>query len=68
MMNRFKENCFVVDEGDGCYNAFALDMFDKNGYLEGHAGEMGYHLDDYDIVAWFNDWEDACQFAEDLNY
>ena len=65
-MNRFKGNYFVVDEGD-CYNAFDLDMFDKDGYLEGHKGEAGYHLDDYDIIHWFDDFDAAHDYAEMLN-
>ncbi len=41
---------FVADEGDGVYNVFGMDMFDENGYLNGHPHESGYHLNDYDVV------------------
>lgn len=62
-----KKNYFVADEGDNIYNAFAFDMFDKDGYLEGHNGEQGYHLSDYDIVKKFATWTQAVEYCEMLN-
>lgn len=55
---------FVVDEGDGVLNPFAKDMFDKNGYLDGHEDEDGYHFSDFDIVRGFKSWEAACRYTD----
>lgn len=60
-----KKKYFVADEGDGLLNAFSYDMFDKDGFLEGHKGEQGYHLDDYDIIAEFASWDAATKFVDD---
>ena len=40
---------FVADEG-GYANAFSLDMFDNEGWLEGHENEEGYNIEDFDII------------------
>lgn len=58
---------FVVDEGDGTYNAFSSDMFDKDGYLEGYKNKRGYHINDYEIIAWFKTWDEAADYAEEMN-
>ena len=57
-------NYFVADDGDGILNPFAADMFDEEGYLEGHEGEDGYHYSDFDIVAGFNSWKSACDYCD----
>lgn len=58
------KNYFVADEGDGLLNPFAMDMFDDDLYLEGHSGEDGYHLDDFNIVCWFSTWAEACRYCD----
>ena len=58
---------FFVAEDGGVYNAFDIKMFDKNGYLEGHSGEEGYKLEDYDVVKWFDSWSAAADFSEKMN-
>lgn len=58
---------FVADEGDGVLNPFATDMFDENGYLEGHEDEDGYHISDFDIVKYFRTWERACDYCDAHN-
>lgn len=60
-------NYFVADEGDGVLNPFATDMFDENGYLEGHKNEDGYHINDFDIVRRFRTWERACDYCDAHN-
>lgn len=62
-----KKPYFVVDEGE-CYNAFGVNMFDKRtGYLEGFEDEPGYHFDDFDIIAWFNTWDEAIDYSDEMN-
>lgn len=54
---------WVSDEG-GCYNAFSDDMFDERGrYLE----NPNYTKDDFDIVRYFNTFEQACDYADRMN-
>lgn len=57
---------FVADDGD-IYNAFAFEMFEDDGYLEGHKGEAGYHINDFDIIKYFNSWTAAADYADELN-
>ena len=56
---------FVADEGDGTFMPFPYDYFDEDGYYLEHEGEDGYHISDFDIVYETNDWDDACEWAED---
>ena len=46
----------MADEG-GYTNAFAVDMFDGEGWLEGHENEEGYNIEDFDIIRYCNTWE-----------
>ena len=57
---------FVADEG-GYANAFAVDMFDGEGWLEGHENEEGYNIEDFDIIRYCNTWEEACRIADQMN-
>lgn len=57
---------FVADEG-GYANAFAVDMFDSKGWLEGHENEAGYNIEDFDIIRYSNTWEEACRIADKMN-
>ena len=41
-----------------------MDMFDEEGYLEGHEGEDGYNIEDFDIIRYFNTWEHACAYCD----
>lgn len=61
------EKQFFVAEEDGIYNAFSIDMFNEKGYLEGYDGEIGYRLEDYDVIKWFSDWNSACDFSDKMN-
>ena len=63
-MKERKYKYFVADEGDGFYNAFAYADFNENGYYNGHDGEDGYHIDDFDIVFECNHFIDACRWIE----
>ena len=54
---------FVVNDGD-VYNAFSDDDFDARGrYIE----NPNYTIDDFDIVRYFNTFEQACDYAERMN-
>ena len=55
---------FVADDGDGVLNPFSMDMFDEEGYLEGHEGEDGYNIEDFDIIRYFNTWDQACAYCD----
>lgn len=57
---------FVADEGD-YVNAFSVDMFDNEGWLEGHKNEAGYNIEDFDIIRYCNTWEEACRIADKMN-
>lgn len=61
-----KNKYFVVEESDGVYNTFRVCDFDADGYLWGHNGEDGYHMDDYkEQVVFETDWfEDACAWID----
>lgn len=61
---KIRKEYFVADEGDGTLNPFSIDMFDNEGYLEGHKGERGYHINDFDIIRYFNSWEQACDYCD----
>ena len=57
---------FVADEG-GYANAFSVDMFDDEGWLEGHKNEIGYNIEDFDIIRYCNTWKEACRIADKMN-
>jgi hypothetical protein len=61
-----EKSFFVADEG-GYANAFAVDMFDSEGWLEGHENEEGYNIEDFDIIRYCNTWEEACRIADKMN-
>lgn len=63
-METKKYNYFVADEGDGMYNVFAYADFDEDGFLIGHEDEDGYHYSDFDIVEWFDSFEEACDWID----
>ena len=52
--NAKEKSFFVADEG-GYANPFAVDMFDSEGWLEGHENEEGYNI------------EEACRIADKMN-
>jgi len=60
-----KEKYFVAQEDTNIYNVFSVDDFGDDGFLIGHEGENGYHRTDFDIVAWFDSFEDACDWVEE---
>ena len=61
-----KKYFFVADEG-GYANPFAVDMFDSEGWLEGHENEEGYNIEDFDIIQYCNTWEEACRISDKMN-
>ena len=64
--NAKEKRFFVADEG-GYANPFAVDMFDSEGWLEGHENEEGYNIEDFDIIQYCNTWEEACRIADKMN-
>ena len=56
---------FIVEEDAGVYNIFSVDDFDDDGYLRGYNGQDGYHRSDFDIVEWFDSFEEACDWVEE---
>ena len=44
---------------------FSVDDFNEDGFLIGHEDEDGYHRSDFDIVAWFDSFEEAYEWADD---
>lgn len=68
MKSENKLNWFVADEGDGVLNVFAYVDFDEDGYLQGYEGCEGYHITDFDVVARFRHFEDACRYVENELY
>lgn len=60
-----KKKYFVAQEDTNIYNVFSVEDFDADSYLWGHNGEDGYFIDDFDIVAWFNSFKDACEWVEE---
>ena len=65
VLNEHRYRFFVADEGNYVYNPFDYDDFDEDGFYIGHKGEEGYHISDFDIVYETDDWDDACEWAED---
>lgn len=64
-----KKKCFVVEEDAGVYNIFSVEDFDADGYLWGHNGEDGYHMDDFkeQVVYETNSFEDAVNCEKELS-
>lgn len=58
---------FIAQEDTTIYNVFDYDEFDDDGYLDGHANEEGYHIDDFDIVAEFDTLDEANEWLDDVN-
>jgi len=59
-----KGQYFVAKEDTNLFNVFSIDEFDNDGFLLGHEDEDGYHISDFDIVAWFNDFNEACDWVD----
>ena len=55
---------FVAAEDTDVYNVFSMDDFTEDGYLAGYRGVEGYHFNDFDPVAWFDTFEEACEWME----
>lgn len=55
---------FVADEGDGVFNIFSSMDFNENGYYDGHDGEDGYHIDDFDIAFRSTHWNDCVRWVD----
>lgn len=56
----------VVQEDEKVFNIFDRDDFDKEGWLIGYEGEEGYNIEDFDIVAEFDTFEEACDYVDSL--
>lgn len=56
---------FVADEGDGLYNVFSYADFNTSGYYDGHEGEDGYHINDFDIVFRSAHWNDCVRWVDE---
>lgn len=55
---------YWVSDNGGDYNAFSDDMFNERGrYLE----NPNYTIDDFDIVRYFNTFDEACDYADRMN-
>ena len=59
-----KSEYFVAQEDTNIYNVFSVEDFDDDGFLIGHEFEDGYHRTDFDIAAWFDTFEEACDWVE----
>jgi hypothetical protein len=59
-----KGQFFVAEEDTNLFNVFSIDEFDDDGFLLGHEDEEGYHISDLDIVAWFDDFNEACNWFD----
>lgn len=59
---------FVAQEDENVYNIFTRIDFNADGYYIGHDGEDGYHIDDFDIVAEFDSFEEACDWVDEHTY
>lgn len=66
-MNEQHKKYFIAQEDTTIYNVFDYDEFDDDGYLDGHANEEGYHIDDFDIVAEFDTLDEANEWLDDVN-
>lgn len=68
MERKRKVAYFVAQEDDNTYNVFDYLDFDHDGWYAGHYGEEGYHLNDFDIIAEFSNFQDACDYVDKLYY
>lgn len=59
---------FVAHEDTNLYNVFDRLDFDSNGWYVNHENEDGYHETDFDIVAEFDDFADACNWVEEHSW
>ena len=62
-----RKQYFIAQEDTTIYNVFDYDEFDDDGYLDGHANEEGYHIDDFDIVAEFDTLDEANEWLDNVN-
>ena len=60
-----KSDYFVAQEDTNIYNVFSVDDFDDDGFLIGHEDDDSYHRSAFDIVAWFDSFEEACDWVEE---
>ena len=56
----------VVQEDESTFNVFDRGDFNKDGWLIGYEGENGYNIEDFDITAEFDTFEEACDYADSL--
>ncbi len=56
---------FVAHEDTNVYNVFDYEDFDLEGWYVNHENEDGYHINDFDIVAEFDDFDEACEWADE---
>lgn len=56
---------FVAQEDTNLYNVFDRMDFDENGWYVNHENEDGYHIDDFDIVAEFKEFEQAVEWIDE---
>lgn len=56
---------FVVQEDTNQYNIFGDFDFNEDGYLIGYENQDGYHMDDFDIVAEFDSFDEAVKYVLD---
>lgn len=63
--NNKKSGYFVAQEDTAVFNVFDYTDFNDNGYYIGHNDMEGYHLNDFDIVAEFDNFEDAVAWMDD---
>lgn len=54
----------VAQEDESTFNVFDRDDFNKDGWLIGYEGKAGYNIEDYDIIAEFDTFEEACECAD----
>lgn len=60
---------FVAQEDENVYNIFDRENdFDSYDYYAGHRNEEGYRIDDFDIVAEFDSFEEACDWVDEHTY
>ena len=60
-----RKKYFVVEEDVNVYNTFNVCDFDADGYLWGHNGEDGYHMDEFDVVFETDSFDDAVNWEEE---
>lgn len=63
------KNYFIVRDDEYVYSILATKLdFDADGYYEGHHNEDGYHIDDFNAVAEFDSFEEACDWVDEHTY